>query len=300
MFWCNNAVSEEPKMLIDILRYAAPTALAAQGECIGQKSGVMQIGLEGTLLFAAFGALVSCQQTQNPWIGLLFGTLVGLAVAMLSAWFSVSRRADQVIVGTAINLLGLGVTGTLARKISPDPTQLLSVPKLPTFGPGFDLVILLMLGSVPVLSWLLGRTRWGLLTRGSGEYPAAIQSAGVHPNRMRYQALAIGGLFAGLSGAYLTVGLTGTFAEGFTSGRGFIAIALVTFGRFKPYAVFGASLLIGIAEILQFQLQARGIQAPPEMFTALPYVLALGVLMFVGKGSTVPASLGLPYPEDRG
>lgn len=281
-----------------VWQFAIPIALAAIGEVISQRSGVLNIGLEGTMLGGAFAAAFVTMQTGNPWLGLVVGMVVGLATSVFQAWFVLMRRADQVVVGTAINLLALGVTGTLFRRAFGESGQLLSVNTLPKFD-GWDAVMI----ATPVLAvgaaWALKRTGWGLLTRASGEYPKAVEAEGFSVRRVRFGAMAIGGALAGAAGAYLSIGIVGSFAENMTQGRGFMAIALVTFGRWHPVAALGAAMLIGGLEWLQFKLQAQGGGLVPfQLLLALPYLVALVVLVVGAKGTRGPAALGQPIGGD--
>ncbi|RYG36203.1 ABC transporter permease [bacterium] len=284
--------------IVLLLVYAAPVAFAALGETVVQKSGVINIGLEGAMLGAAYVALIATQATGSPLVGLLAGTVVGLLAVLLFGVFTVLLAADQVVVGTAINLLGLGATGALFRNRFGQSGSLLSVPRLPQIFVGIDLGLLLLLAAVPVIWFLLNRTGWGLALRSAGEYPKAVEASGFRVEAVRMQALAVGGVLAGLAGAYLTVGITGSFTENVTGGRGFVAIAVVTFGRWKPVGVLLAALLIGLAESLQFVLQARGVAVPYQLLLALPYVVALLVLVIAGRGTAAPASLGVPYRRE--
>jgi ABC-type uncharacterized transport system permease subunit len=271
--------------LLAILPYAAPVAYAAVGETIGERSGVINIGLEGTMLLAAYGALIGATHISGAYAvpaGLLLACLVGIAFSLVSGLFTIVLRSDQVVVGTAINLLALGVTGTLFRAEYGHSGKLLSLPVLSRIG-GFD-VLLVALILVPPAAWfLLHRTAWGLAARATGEYPGAVQAAGYSVVRLRMQSAAIAGALAGLGGGYLVLGTTGGFTENMTSGRGFVAIALVTFGRLNPILVFGAALLIGYLDALQLRLQATGAPVPRELLIKLPYLVALAVLVLVGK-----------------
>lgn len=280
--------------LIAVLRYSAPVGLAALGETIGQRSGLINIGLEGTMLTSSFVAMVVTKVTSNPALGLVCGVACGALLSLLQAYFTLRIASDQVVVGTAVNLLAIGLTGTLYRAQFGASGQLLSVERLPRFGPGLDWVLVAWLFFLLGTSWALYRTRWGLLLRAAGENPDAVLASGSNPLMVRLQGSLLSGAFAGLAGTYLALGIAGSFAENMTAGRGFVTLAMVTFGRWKPIWVALASLLIGYADSLQFELQARGVALPPQVFIALPYVLALVVLVIVGRGTTVPESLGRP------
>lgn len=285
---------------LSILPYCAPVAFAALGETVGQRAGVINIGLEGMMLLGAYLALLGA--TLFPGAALAAGFLLAAGgvtvVALFSGWFTVRLAADQVVVGTALNLAILGVTGTLFRAQYGKSGALLSVPRLPNWH-GLDLVVILLLVAIPAVWLLLNRTAWGLAVRAVGERELAIESIGRSVVRLRLSALALGGFFAGLAGAYLVLGTTGTFVENMTSGRGFVAIALVTFGRWNPWLVCGGALLIGYLEKLQFQLQAAGSGVPYQLLIAMPYIVALLVLIVAGKGTAAPAALGRPYKATR-
>ncbi|MCC6403041.1 MAG: ABC transporter permease [Fimbriimonadaceae bacterium] len=279
----------------DILTYAAPVGLAAQGETIVQRAGLINIGLEGTMLMAAYASMKLTAITGSPFAGMAAGLIVGVAVCLLSALFTVRLGADQVVVGTALNLGALGATSTMFQAEFGRSGQLLSVPALPDWLPGIDLGTSLLLLWPFVATWFLWRTGAGLVMRGSGEYPAAVEAAGASAIRSRIIAVSVGGALAGLAGAYLAVGIAGTFVENITAGRGFVAIAMVTFGRLKPWWVLAASLVVSVAEQAQFTMQGWGLGVSPQLFVALPYTVALLVLVFAGKGTRLPESLGRPF-----
>lgn len=284
--------------LAQLLVFSAPVALAALGETVGQKSGVINIGLEGTMLSGAYFGMLGSYVTGSPWVGLACGIVVGIALSLISGWFCVKLAADQVVVGTAINLLAIGVTGTMYRARFGSSGQLLSVPKVPAIH-GLDGVVCFMIVSVPLIWLLLRRTTWGLAVRAAGEAPIGAEAAGFSVDRLRLQALAIGGAFGGLAGAYLSLGIAGSFAENMTAGRGFVAIAIVTFGRWRPLLVFLAALLIGYMESLQYVLQGASSKVPYELLIALPYAVALAVLIVVGKGTLAPQALAQPYRREK-
>jgi len=276
-----------------LLVFAAPVAIAAIGECINEKGGVLNVGLEGTMLVSAFFAVQASSSTGSPWLGMLAGTGVGLLCSLLQSIFVVWLASDQVVVGTAVNLLALGVTGTMFRAVYGSSGELLSVPQIPKFM-GIDAIVIFMILTAFVAYWIITKTRWGLVLRACGEYSQGARAAGFSVPVTRLVGLAIGGMLGGVAGAYLSLGISGSFAENMTAGRGFIAIAMVSFGRWNPLFVVGASLLVGAAEALQFTFQTKGWQLPPQMLIALPYVLALLVLVFAGKGAHAPRQLAVP------
>jgi len=282
---------------IAVLPYAAPVGFAALGEIVGQKSGVINIGLEGMMLMGAYfsmtGVLLGHGHFAIP-LGFLLAIVSAVILAEISAYFTVVLAVDQVVVGTAINLLALGVTSTLFRMKYGSSGKLLTLPTLTRFE-GVDAGIVLLILCLPVVAWILNKSAWGLTMRSAGEYPKATEAAGFSVVKLRMWSLAIGGIFAGLAGAYLVLGTSGSFTENMTSGRGFVAIALVTFGRWKPTWVFLAAILIGFLETLQFRFQAIGIHVPYELLIASPYAIAIIILLIAGKGTTSPAALGIPF-----
>ena len=282
-----------------LLIVSTPLILAALGEVVGQKSGVLNIGLEGLMLFGAFFGFLIAGRTGS--LSLAFGValVVGVILALLSGYFTVKLGADQVVVGTAVNFLALGVTGLGYHRLY-SSTGAKTPPSLPQFL-GIDVMVVLAILCIPLIWFLLMRTRWGLALRACGEYPKAVEAAGFSVSKVRLSALVFGGAVAGLAGAHLSLGVAGSFAEGMTAGRGFLAIALVTFGRWQPIWVTLAALLLGYTQSLQYSLQGKpvfGVQIPSQLWLALPYVLALLVLVFVGSGTVTPKALGRPYEKE--
>lgn len=276
----------------NILRYSAPVGIAALGETLGQRSGVINIGLEGMMITSAYAGMVATQASHSPIIGILAGMGSGIALGILQSVFTLRLASDQIVTGTAINLLGLGLTGTLYRMTYGHSGQLLSIPKIPQLPGGFDFVLFAWILLSFCLLLVLSKTKYGLVLRTCGERPDVAKSLGFSVRKIQFQAALVGSGLAGLAGSYLSLGIAGSFAENMTAGRGFIALAMVTFGRWNPIGVFGASLFIGYVDSLQFELQAKGVSLPPQLFIALPYVLALVVLIFLGRGTAVPESLG--------
>ena len=281
-----------------VLRYAAPVAFGALGETVNQRAGSLNIGLEGQMLLAAFVGAMVALDAGNPWLGVLAGTASAVVFGLILSQFVLNWASDQVVVGAAANLFALGLTGTLYRARFGQSGSLLNVPTLPKFGPGLDALLVVLLIAAPLLAWLIVRTKWGLALRAAGDTPKAVEAAGFSVLSLRRQAWLIGSVFAGLAGSYLALGIAGSFAENMTAGRGFVAIAMVTFGRWKPMWALAAALLIGFAEGLQFRFQSLGLDLPFQLFIALPYLLALAVLVLVGKGAATPAALGVPYRRE--
>ena len=286
------------------VRTATPLALAALGETVVERAGVINIGLEGVILAGAFGALVGA--SAGTMSGVAAGVVAGIATAAVFALFALGARADQIIVGTAVTLLATGMTGTIYRTVYGAAGAALSIPTiaplpipvlsdLPLIGralfaqPVFTYVVYLL---IPALWWWMYRTHAGLALRAIGEAPTAARAAGVHERRVRVGAVLFGGMLGGASGASLVLAQSGTFAEGMSAGRGFIAIAIVVLGRWHPVGVGLAALLFGAASALQFFFQATGWRLPYQIFLLLPYALTL-VLLGVRRGRAAPpAALG--------
>jgi general nucleoside transport system permease protein len=290
------------------VRVGTPLALAAIGETVTEKSGVINLGVEGAMLAGAFGAAAGAFR-GGLLLGVIAGLTAGVAVAALFAAVAIGARANQVISGTAVTLAVTGLTGLLAQRIWGTAGAGLSLPTFaplpvpgleaaPFLGPAFFRQSVLTYACylmIPAATWLLFHTRFGLEARASGESPSAAAAAGVAVARTRTLATLIGGACAGLAGASLVLAQVGTFTERMTGGRGFIAIAIVALGRWHPWGVALASLLFGGATALQYMFQASGTVVPYQVFIALPYLLALAALGVAVGRHRGPAALGRPH-----
>jgi simple sugar transport system permease protein len=286
------------------VRTATPLAFAALGEAVVERAGVINIGVEGAIIAGAFAALVGAQ--AGAAAGFAAGAAAGVAMAGVFAAFAVWRRSDQIITGTAVTLLGLGLTGMLYRTLYGDVGAALSTPTtaplaipglsaLPVIGPALfaqPLVTYALYALVPAVWWWMYRTHAGLALRAVGERPAAAEAAGVRPRRVQTAAVLFGGALGGVGGATLVLAQAGTFAEGMSAGRGFIAVAVVVLGRWHPLGVAAAALVFGGASALQYLFQAMGWALPYQLFLALPYVLTLVVLATVAGRAAAPEGLG--------
>lgn len=281
--------------LIAVLTYATPVTLAATGETLGQRAGIVNIGLEGMVLSSSFIAVVVTQRTGSVALGIFAALVVALMLGTLQLLFTLRLAADQVVVGTAINLFSFGATSALYRQIYGQTGSLITIKGLAPILGELDLLTLLTLVLVAGAGWLLAKTPWGLRVRATGELPKAVDAAGLSALRTRWEAGLIAAAFAGLAGAHLGLGVTRTFNENMSGGVGFLAIAMVTFGRWRPLLVMAAGVLLYLVQERQFALQAAGVKLPQQLFNAAPYLVALLVLIIVGKGSRAPASLGQPY-----
>ena len=295
------------------LRAAVPLMLGALCGIFCERSGVINIGIEGMMLAGAFAAFVVKVATNHYdlWLSLLLATvgalLVGGVMAFFHAVLSIRFKVDQVISGTVIIILALGLTTYLfdpdassTGKFADIPIPLLS--RIPLVGEVlFDNapITYLALILVFVVQYMLFRTRWGLRTRAVGEHPRAADTVGINVNRMRYMNVTIGGMIAGLAGAFLVLEAVGQFKEGMTAGRGFISLAAMLFGNWSPVGAFGASVLFGYTQALQNELLLYGITTVPRHFISMiPYVTTLVVLAgFVGTARP-PAAVGQPYETE--
>ncbi|HEY3569162.1 MAG TPA: ABC transporter permease [Thermoanaerobaculia bacterium] len=282
-------------LLFSAIRLAAPMLLAALGGLYSERSGVINIGLEGLMLAGAFTAATVTFYSHNPWIGLLAAILAGVGVALIHAVACIRYRADQVVSGTAINILFLGVPALLSGALfestgaTPQIPQNQLIPRAP---------IVLAFLLVPVTWWVLNRTPFGLRLRAVGENPEAADTAGVNVSRLRYAGVLISGALAAIGGAYLSIGQSSLFARNMTAGRGFIALAALIFGKWRPVQTMLACLLFGFADALSIQMQGVS-RIPVQFIQIIPYVLTIVVLAgFIGH-SRAPRALGLPYQKKR-
>ena len=291
------------------LRYATPLLFAALGGLVSERSGVVNIGLEGMILMGAFFAALGADKLGNWVFGIIVGTLAGMALALVLAIFAVSLQADQIVTGTALNFLALGLTGYLYVDIygeqgTPDslsrvPDVNLPISSVPFFGDAIgslNLLVWLALATC-VLVWLfVFRTARGLRLRSVGENPRAAETVGISVYATRYAAVIASGGLAALGGAFLSIGFVGSFTQNMSAGRGFIALAALIFGAWKPYGALAATLLFGFSSALAQRLPAFSDSAA-TLFQALPYVLTLIVVAGVIGRSVAPAADGVPYKK---
>jgi len=293
------------------IRFATPLVLGALAGCLCERAGVINIAIEGQLLVGAFFASVASSMAYSAEMGLVGGVLAGVGMAALLAVFALRYQVNQVVLGVVLIALATGLTSFLLSQIPNEPfykerlneplkLERLPIPGLsdiPIIGPTlFDqtLLVYLMYASVFVVTFLLYQTRWGLRVRAVGEHPKAADTVGIKVNRVRWQAVLLGGVFAGLGGAYFTVGSTGAFDNNASAGNGFIALAAVIMGRWHPVGASLAALFFGFVWTLQTQLTFLG-KIPDELLRASPYLATIiAVAGFVGRVRP-PAADGEPY-----
>ena len=294
-----------------MLRYATPLLFAALGGIICERSGVINIALEGMMLMGAFFGIWGADVLHSWALGCLVAMAAGALLAVVHAVFSIHLRANQVVSGTGVNFLALGITGYFFIAHygnNGTPSKISQVPnvKLPLiqhvgfFGGAIgntSLLTWLALALVPVLSVFLFRTRWGLRLRAVGEKPRAADTVGLPVLRIRYLAVIASGMLAALGGAYLSVGFVGSFNQNMTEGRGFIALAAVIFGKWRPAGALVATLLFGFGSALADRLPTFS-QTEAVLFQTLPYVLTLVAVAGIIGRSRAPASIGIPYVKE--
>ncbi|MGB7923781.1 MAG: ABC transporter permease [Pyrinomonadaceae bacterium] len=285
------------------LRLSTPLMLAALGGLYSERSGVINIALEGLMLAGAFTAAAVTYSVGNPWVGLLAGIVAGMFIAAIHAVACIQYKADQVVSGTAINILMIGVPALLSGAFFASTGATPQIPKenlIPTAP------ILIAFALVPLTWYVLYRTPFGLRLRAVGENPEAADTAGISVARIRYTAVLISGALAAIGGAYLSTAQSSLFTRNMASGRGFIALAALIFGKWRPVQTMLACLLFGCAEALSIRLQGVEIpimgvrkEIPVQFIQIIPYVLTMIVLAgFIGH-ARAPRALGLPYEKER-
>jgi simple sugar transport system permease protein len=295
------------------LRYATPLTFAAIGGMFSERSGVVNIGLEGMMLMGSFFGIWGADKTNSWVLGIVIAMLGGIALALVHALFTISLRADQIVTGTAVNFLALGITGYLFVSTYGAQGAPTSVPGIPDISLGrLNNVYFIgpVLGNLNLMIWLsfallivsylvMFKTPIGLRIRSVGEHPRAAETVGISVYRTRYAAVATSGALAALGGAYLSLGFVHTFDQNITGGRGFIALAALIFGKWRPFGAFAAALLFGFSSALGDRLPdyfAQG-SAVPQLFNALPYLLTIVAVAGVIGRSIPPAAIGRPYKK---
>jgi general nucleoside transport system permease protein len=287
---------------------ATPITLGALAGICCERSGVVNIGIEGMMLTAAFSGFMAGVYTHNLVFAAVAAVASGALMALLHAALSITFRVDQIISGTVVNILAVGLTGYLNRQLfaTGAPPGLSVFPTIP-FGPLVDIpwigpilfqqkpVALTAIVFVFILHFALFRTRWGLRTRAVGEHPLAADTVGVNVNALRYFNVVLGGAIAGVAGAYFTLESVPHFEPLMTNGRGFIALAAMIFGKWTPFGAWGAALLFGVAEAIPTAMQLQRITVPFQIVGLLPYVLTIVVLAGAVGRATPPAADGIPY-----
>ena len=293
-------------ILTSAIRLATPYLYAAVGEAFAQTSGVVNLGVDGIMLVGAYSAFFVALNTGNLWLGILAAMIVGLLMGLLMSLISVTLKAEQGISCIGLHLFGLGLSsllfkvtiGTVKTIDGFQPVKLPLLGDLPVIGEIFFQHSLPVYGAfllVPLAWWFLDRTTWGLKIKSVGQNPAAADSLGVSVNRVRYFSVCLGGVLAGVAGASLSIALVNLFQENLTAGQGFIAVALVYFGGWRPLGIMGGALLFSTVNAFQLWMQVLGVKIPSDIAVMLPYLLTIAVLAVTVSRARQPAALNKPF-----
>jgi len=293
------------------IRLATPYLLAGLGETLAQRSGVLNLGIDGMMLVSAFAAFYAVNQTGNLLLGLLAAMLVGAVMGLLAAFINVTLQAKQGISGIGIYLFGLGFSDLLFQVLVGTPKTVSGFPRLaipglsslPVIGDVLfnqNFLVYLAFALVPVMGFVLNKTNFGLMVRAVGQTPEAADAMGVSVAKVRYITVIIGGILAGIAGASLSIALINTFQQNLNGGLGFITVALVYFGGWRPSGVLMGSLLFSFVNALQLQISVIGVDIPSEFAVMSPYAITLIVLIFASKRRDKPDALTKPFQRGEG
>jgi ABC-type uncharacterized transport system permease subunit len=293
-------------ILISAIRLATPYLYAAVGEAFAQTSGVVNLGVDGIMLVGAYAAFFVALTTGNLWLGILAAMAVGLLMGLLMSLISVTLKAEQGISGIGLYMFGLGLSsllfkvtiGTVKTVVGFQPVKIPLLGDIPIVGEVFFQHSLPVYGAfllVPLAWWFLEKTTWGLKIKSVGQNPAAADSLGVSVDGVRYFSVCLGGALAGLAGASLSIALVNLFQENLTAGQGFIAVALVYFGGWKPLGIMGGALLFSTVNAFQLWMQVLGANIPSDVAVMLPYLLTIAALAITVSRVRQPAALNKPF-----
>ncbi len=296
-------------ILVRTVVAGTPLLLATLGEIVSERSGILNLGVEGMMAVGAVTAFIVTFTTGNPWLGMLVAVVAGAAISGIHAFVTVTLRANQVVSGLAVTMVGLGISGLWGKPYigRPLPIKMPEAPipvlsEIPLIGPvlfDHDPYVYMSIGLGILVWFVMGHTRAGITLRSVGENPRASESQGINVNRIKYLSVMIGGAFAGLAGAHLSTAYSRSWIEGMTSGRGWIVIALTIFALWEPARAFLGAYVFGGVFVLQFVLQPLGIS--PNLLAMLPYLITLVILLVYGLGRSghrrmaAPQTLGEPF-----
>ena len=291
------------------LRVATPLVLCAMAGLFSERSGIIDVGLEGKMLMAAFFAAATAAVTGSAWLGVAAAIAAAVALALLHGFACITHRGNQVVSGVAINILAAGLTVVLGAawfaRGGQTPSLVGEQRLMPLFfaKAGDNILVYLALASVPLSWWIVARTRFGLRLRAVGEMPLAVESAGISVTWLRYRAVLLCGVLTGLAGAYIAIAQNAGFSRDMTAGQGFIALAAIIFGKWRPFPAFGACLVFGLLDAIAIRLQGVRLpglgEVPVQLIQALPYLLTIFLLAgFIGR-AVAPKAAGIPYEKDR-
>jgi general nucleoside transport system permease protein len=302
-----NTVDFVTTLLASGVRLSVPVAIAATGEVVAERSGIVNVGVEGVMLMGAFISVYGSAVSGSPWIGFFCAIACGAVLGAAHAFFAIRLRAEQIVTGIAMVILCLGLSGLLFRLTiggKPfaidgfDPLDIYPLSAIPVVGPAFfqqTILTYLGLAIVVLTGWMLRATRFGLEIRAAGESPATVEAAGISVANRRFVATVYGGALAGFGGAALAITGLNNFIENMVAGQGFIAIACVVFGRWRPLGAVIAAFGFGLAEALQIRLQMLVPDLPYQLLVILPYFAAVIALVLLGRSVQSPKALGQPF-----
>ncbi|HEX2955161.1 MAG TPA: ABC transporter permease [Bacillota bacterium] len=291
-----------------------PLLFAAMGEIVAERSGVMNLGVEGMMLVGAVTGFAVDVHTKSLWLAVLAALLAGGAMALIHAFLTISLKANQVVSGLALTIFGTGLSAYLGKPLVGIPASITfkaaAIPvmsQVPWLGPilfGRDLLIYLSFLMVPITWFVLYRTKTGLIVRAVGENPGAADAAGINLYKVRYCSVVIGGMLAGLAGSYLSLAYAPSWLENMTAGRGWIAVSLVIFAMWNPFRALIGAYVFGIIDALQFHLQTLGVMIPAVFLNMLPYIFTFIILIVMTRETknrrvATPEALGLPYSREE-
>jgi len=293
-------------ILYSAIRLATPYLYAAIGETFAQTSGVLNLGVEGMMLMGAYTGFFVAMTTGNLWLGLLAAAVTGIIMGLLMSVVSITLQAEQGISGIGLALFGLGLSSLLFKRTMGGvesisgfaPVKIPVLGDIPYLGNALFNHSLLVYGAfllVPVAAFVLNKTTLGLKIRAAGQNPEAADALGVNVNQIRYLTVCVGGMLAGIAGASLSIALINLFQENMTNGIGFIAVALVYFGSWRPVGVLAGALLFSFVNALQLWIQVKGIDLPSDIAVMLPYILTILALTFAVRRAKQPAALAKPF-----
>ena len=293
-------------ILTSAIRLATPYLYAAIGEAFAQRSGVLNLGVDGVMLISAYASFYIVLTTGNIWLGLLTAIIVGLLMGLLMSFISVTLKAEQGISGIGLYMFGLGLSsllfkttiGTVKTVTGFQPVKLPLLGDIPVIGGIFFNHSLLVYGAfllVPIAWWVMEKTTWGLRIKSVGQNPAAADSLGVNVDRVRYFSVCTGSILAGIAGASLSISLLNLFQDNLTAGMGFIAVALVYFGGWKPVGILWGALLFSTVNAFQLWMQVLGVNVPSDVAIMLPYLLTIAALAVTINRTRQPAAMNKPF-----
>ncbi len=285
-------------LLTIIMTAATPLLLAALGEMVTERAGVLNLGVEGMMVMGAVAGFGGAYVTGKPWVGIVTSIFAGMLMSLLFGFLTLTLLANQVATGLALTLLGLGLSALIGESFVGQPGI-----KLPTFS-GIDPLVLFSLVMVAAVSWFMFRTKMGLVIRAVGNSHTSAHALGYNVIGVRYLSVLFGGAMSGIAGGYLSLVYTPQWVENMTSGRGWIALALVVFASWLPFRILAGAYLFGTISILSFVLQAQGLGIPSQFLSSLPYLGTILALVVISGNKALtrrntPASLGQPFVPDR-